>query len=86
MCAVYRIWRQARDCWLAIAVDRACTAKEGLLSDQSASCFQLSRDYSKFLVLCVWYMFFFACSRKAQSVDVALCCCGRLCADSYCPN
>lgn len=43
MCAVYIIQSQARDCWLAIAEDRHCnTAKEGLLSDPFARCFQLS--------------------------------------------
>lgn len=87
MCVVCIIWRQTRECWLAIAEDRACnTAKEGLLSDQFASCFQLSRDYSKFPVLCLWYVFFFACLRKAESVDIALCCCGMLFADICCPN
>lgn len=85
MCVVYIMQRQARDCWLAIAEDRASnTANEGLLSDQFASCFQLSRDYSKFPMLCLWYMFLFSCSRKAESVDIALCCCGRLLDDVCC--
>lgn len=87
MCVMYIIWRQAKNCWLAIAEDRACnTAKEGFLSDQFASCFQLSRNYSTFSVLCLWYMFFFACSGKGESVDIALCCCGRLFANVCCLN
>lgn len=67
MCIMHIIWREARDCWLAIAENRACnTAKEGVLSDQFASFFQLSRDYSKFLVLCLGYACFSACREKQK--------------------
>jgi len=62
------------DCWLAIAENRACNAaKEGVLSDQFASCFQLSRDYSRFLLLCLGYTCISACLGKAESVDIATC-------------
>lgn len=87
VCVMHIIWRQARDCWLAIAENRACnTAKERVLSDQFASCFQLSRDYSKFLVLCLGYTCFSACPRKAESVDAAVCCWGRLLSGVCCRN
>lgn len=87
MCIMHIIRREARDCWLAIAENRACnTAKEGVLSDQFASFFQLSRDYSKFLVLCLGYTCFSACLRKAESVDTAICRWGRLFPDVCCLN
>lgn len=74
VCVIRVIWRQAMDCWLAIAENRACNAaKEGVLSDQFASCFQLSRDYSRFLLLCLGYKCISACLGKAESVDIATC-------------
>lgn len=40
MCVIRIVWRQARDCWLAVAENRACnSAKEGVLSDHLQAAF-----------------------------------------------